>query len=112
MMEAIRHATDRLIAAGYRQSFRADREGLHVLPSDALYAPEDLIVDDVLRFEGESDPDEQAVLFALRARSGGVKGTYLVPFGPAMPLADARAVERLPMRGRRPSPELRRTGRE
>ena len=37
----------------------------------------DDIVDEIVRFEGESDPDDEAVLFALRSRDDKARGTFV-----------------------------------
>jgi hypothetical protein len=58
-------------------------------------APEDLVVREVVRFEGASDPDEEAAIFALECDCG-IKGTYTVTYGPAMSSEDADVVPRLP----------------
>lgn len=93
-METLSEAIDRLEAAGYREGFRATREGLRALASGRNYAPESLVVDGVLRFEGPTDPGDESILFALRA-SDGVRGTWAIAFGPARDPLDAEIARRL-----------------
>jgi hypothetical protein len=49
----------------------------------------------VLRFEGETDPDDEAIVFALECKEHGVKGTYTVAYGSNTPPADIDLVRRL-----------------
>jgi len=93
-LETLTQATERLVEAGFAESFRAEQGGLRALDADRLYRPEDLVVEEIVRFEGESDPGDAAVLFALRA-GDGLRGTYSVACGTHMPPADAEVVPRL-----------------
>lgn len=101
-LETLAQATARLADAGFAESFRAETGGLRALGAGRLYRPEDLVVEEIVRFEGVSDPGDAAVLFALRA-GDGLKGTYSVAFGSHMPPADAEVVPRLDA----PSPRRR-----
>ncbi len=44
---------------------------------------------EVVRFEGDSDPGDEACLFALVHRPSGKKGPYPVTYGPEMGPDDA-----------------------
>jgi len=57
--------------------------------------PENLSVDETVRFEGASDPEDQAVLFALRSRDDRVRGTFVASFGPQVEPANAAVIQRL-----------------
>jgi hypothetical protein len=43
--------------------------------------PKDIVVDKVFRFENTSDPDDQAIAYAISAPNIGVKGTYVDSYG-------------------------------
>ena len=94
-MEPLRCAIARLERAGFRDAFRARREGFLELQSGRIHAPEDLIVDEVVRFEGESDPGDEAVLFALRSRDDQVRGTFVAAYGPGADPVSAELIRRL-----------------
>jgi hypothetical protein len=96
-METLSEAIDRLDAAGYRESFRATREGLCATAAGRSYAPESLEVDAVLRFEGPTDPGDESVLFALRGPDG-VRGTWAIAYGPGTDPIDAEIARRLKRR--------------
>ena len=94
-LESLSQALQRLAERGFRHDFRAEDGRLRDLETRESYDPELLEIDEVVRFEGESDPDEQAVLFALRSPGGIALGTWSVVFGAAMPPDDGEVVRRL-----------------
>jgi hypothetical protein len=97
-METLSEAVDRLRSAGYRDSFRAEAGGLRALAAGKLYAPEELVVEEVVRFEGPTDPGDEAILFALRSQDGEVRGTYASGYGAGVDPVNAELVRRLPTR--------------
>jgi hypothetical protein len=98
--ESLSEALDRLAANGFTHGFRAGDHRLRDLMTGDTYDPELLGIAEVVRFEGDSDPDEQATLFALRSQSGSPLGTYVVVYGVGMPPEDSELVHRLPRRDR------------
>lgn len=98
--ESLSDALQRLDRRGFTHGLRAEGGLLHDLVTRESFDPERLTIDEIVRFEGESDPDEQAVLFALRSPQGGALGTYSAVFGPSMPPEDGDVVRRLGARGR------------
>jgi len=94
-METLREALARLERRGFEHAFRATADGRLALPEQPSIAPEDLVVVETVRFEGQSDPEDQAVLFALRSRDGRVQGTFVTSFGPHTDPDSAAAIHRL-----------------
>lgn len=95
-MGTLSQAIERLAAAGYRDDFRAEKGGLRSVATGCVHAPETLLVDEIVRFEGASDPQDESMLFALRCAEHGTRGTYVVAFGPGVSPLDAEMVRRLP----------------
>ncbi|HVM97065.1 MAG TPA: hypothetical protein VMT89_11785 [Candidatus Acidoferrales bacterium] len=93
--ESVAQAVNRLTAAGYTDDFRAEARGLLAVQSGCVHQPESLIVDEVVRFEGITDPDDEAVVFALRCGEHGTKGTFTIVYGAQVPEADAAMARRL-----------------
>ncbi len=93
--ETLSQAVDRLTAHGYTDDFRAEPDGLWAIVAGILYRPELLVVEEVVRFEGITDPADEAIVLALHCREDGIKGTYTVPFGPGIGALDAEMVHRL-----------------
>ena len=92
-METLAESLDRLAAAGYRDEYRAERRGLKRLSDGTIQTPESFHIDEVVRFEGESDPSDESAVFAISA--GDRKGTYTIAYGPLMDPLDADMVRRL-----------------
>lgn len=92
---------DRLTRAGYSDTFRGEVGGVRALRAGHLHAPEDLVVESIDRFEGISDPEDEAMVLAVRCPADGCRGTYTVPYGKNMPAVDGELIARIPD-GRRP----------
>jgi hypothetical protein len=91
LAEAVAH----FASLGYRGDFRAEEGGLREVFTGRTFRADHLRIDELFRFEGESDPDEQVVVFALCDPEAEARGTYVVPFGPSMDRLDAVAVRSL-----------------
>ena len=72
---------------GYIKDFRVNEDGrLCSMDEDKkTYGPEEVKIVNFYRFEGESDPDDMSILYALEC-SDGTKGTISNSYGP---MADA-----------------------
>jgi hypothetical protein len=79
-METLQSALARLRSAGFSESLRATPEGF--ASGDRVWAPEDLVVEEIVRFEGTSNPEDEAVLLALASRDRDLRGTFVSTFGP------------------------------
>jgi len=92
---SVSEAVTALAARGYVDGFRAEGDGLRHLESGMLVPAEALLVDELLRFEGTSDPDDEAMVFAVRSVDGRVRGTWTVAFGAALDPVDGEMARRL-----------------
>jgi hypothetical protein len=88
---------DDLTAQGWTEEFAADGGDL-VCGCGHRVSPADVQIDRVVRFEGASDPDDEAAVFALTCVECGMKGLYVVAYGPSMSGADADVVAHLSRR--------------
>ena len=72
---------------GYIKDFRVNEDGrLCSMDEDKkTYGPEEVKIVNFYRFEGESDPDDMSILYALEC-SDGTTGTISNSYGP---MADA-----------------------
>jgi hypothetical protein len=94
--ETLSQAVDRLTAAGYTDDFRTEPGGLRAVVADILYQPESLRLLEIDRFEGLTDPADEALVLALTCEADGIKGIYTVTYGPGIGALDAEMVRRLP----------------
>ncbi len=65
---------------GYTCDFELTDKGLFCKDCDAVFRPEDLVIERVFRFEGDSNPDDMAVLYGVRSGSG-MKGVIIDAYG-------------------------------
>lgn len=70
-----------LFLDGYTDNYVVREEGLISLKKIKIYQPNEVKVVDYFRFEGESDPEDEAILYAIETNDGG-KGTLVNGFGP------------------------------
>ena len=87
---------DRLTENGYPDAWRGEPGGVRATVSGHLHRPEELEIESIDRFEGISDPDDQAIVLAVRCPSDGCSGTYTVPYGKDMPSVDGELIIRIP----------------
>ncbi len=92
MLEAVA----RLQALGYDLELRAASGGrLHCPACDAAVDASFAVVDDTIRFEGDSNPDDESVLVALTLPCGH-RGLFSAAFGMAASPDDAAVLRALP----------------
>jgi hypothetical protein len=91
-------AIARFRAQGYVGDF-AIVDGELVCPGgNATCDPGDVTIVDVVRFEGISDPDDEAVLFALECSSCSSRGLLVSAYGPVVDAETAAVLGALGIR--------------
>lgn len=95
---SLSQTVDDLTARGWDKEFTAGDSGMIRcgLCGDVI-PPMDVQIDSVHRFEGASDPDDEAAVFALTCHCG-CRGVYIVAYGPSMSSEDADVVTKLSRR--------------
>jgi hypothetical protein len=78
--ESLIDALDDLRKRGYEADFATQTVCLYCGDLDLRLNPEEFNVDEVYRFEGNSNPDDAAVLYAISS-STGLKGTLVDGYG-------------------------------
>ncbi len=94
-METLSDAITRLTDAGYEEAFHSDGGQLVCGRCDTRFEPSDVTVDEIVRFEGASDPGDQAILYALVAGCNH-RGFYSLAYGPAATKDDIKVLLELP----------------
>ena len=69
-----------LHARGYTKSFEIEGEKLKSVDDDEFYNPDDITITEYHRFEGTSDPDDMAVIYAVETTKGA-KGIIIDAYG-------------------------------
>ena len=81
-LETLSQAQNRLTAEGFVDDLVADDGQLRSAGTDKHHHVDDLVAAELIRFEGDSDPDDEALLVAVASRDGEPIGTFTVPYGP------------------------------
>lgn len=98
-MESLTGAIHRLRETGYESDFVALSDGaLRCSSCDAVCDPGDATVDEIVRFEGPTDPGDAAILVALRCGCGH-PGLFSSAYGVDAPPEDASALRCLAAEG-------------
>ena len=84
LMDSLVDILGRLEAAGYTSDFYARGRQIGCPDCEQLVDPATLVVDDLFRLEGDSDPDEEVLVYALSQGPCGRMGTYTIQFGPTI----------------------------
>ena len=71
---------NKLQSDGYTENFVANEKGLEAPSTQNFYIPSEVKVDNFYRFEGESDPADNAIVYAIEANDG-TKGMLVDSYG-------------------------------
>jgi hypothetical protein len=87
---------NRLTLAGYDDVFCGEPGGIRGTKTGMLHRPEELMIVIIERFEGISNPDDEAIVLGLLCHAHGCRGTFVAPYGKDMPSADATWIRKIP----------------
>lgn len=94
-METLLEAIHRLRGSGYPLDLLSVSEGrLRCATCGELVDARDVVVDETVRFEGESNPDDEAILVALTTPCGH-RGLFSAAYGPATAPDDVEVLQAL-----------------
>jgi hypothetical protein len=83
--------------SGFTEDFHVDGPGISATGHTPRQAPpEEFSVIGTYRFEGASDPDDEAIVLALVHEPTGLMGTFDAAFGPGGSADEATVLTRLP----------------
>ena len=86
---------------GYTANLGVIEGALRVLDTGKILRTEDLVIRAVHRFEGESDPDDMSIVYAMEG-ADGTRGTLVDAFGVYASPAVAALLERVRIQRRTP----------
>lgn len=79
-MKTLSECFNKLVKDGFEEDFKVNEKGLFSLKTGKTYSSEQVQVMNFFRFEGASDPDDSAILYAIETNDG-VKGTLTDAYG-------------------------------
>lgn len=77
---SLSEAVNDLVKEGYKENFRSEIDFIKALHSGHTYKPEDLVITEIFRFEGMTNPADSTELFVIETKDGA-RGTMVVSFG-------------------------------
>lgn len=80
-MRSLTRVMKKLQEVGYNSNFGIENNELIDYDSKKTYGVSDLQLDYEFRTEGETNPDDESILFALQAKDGN-KGIVVASYGP------------------------------
>ncbi len=79
-MKSMATCLNRMLEEGYTEDFKITELGLQAVHTGTNYKPEQIQIVNFYRFEGESDPDDNAILYVIETNDGA-KGTLIDAYG-------------------------------
>ena len=79
-MMTLSEGTNMAVKKGFTETFKVVGKGLTTDSETKFYSPEEVRVDNYFRFEGYSDPMDNAILYLIETNDN-VKGTLIDSYG-------------------------------
>lgn len=95
--DTVAEALKGLKQRGYSIDFNLEADRIHCPDQELSLKPEDFTITEFYRFEGESDPADEAVVYAIESRDGE-KGLLVTGFGITAEGVGEEMVEKLSMK--------------
>src|SRR3954468_1019478 len=80
-MNTLTSLINKVVKDGYTDSFKITGRGLYSCSKSRYYRPEQVKVINFYRFEGQSDPADNSIMYVIET-SDGIKGTLIDAYGP------------------------------
>lgn len=93
--ETLSQTVNRLNAQGYIEDFQVKNNKFYLSTKKLFINPSDIVVDETVRFEGNTNLNDEAIVFALRDSITGIKGTYVIAYSTDMDGADIDIIQQL-----------------
>jgi hypothetical protein len=79
-MNTLSACINKLVSEGYTTDFKVDEKGLTTTQNGKHFKPDEVHIKNFFRFEGESDPADSSILYAIEL-DDGTKGTLTDAYG-------------------------------
>lgn len=79
-MNTLTERVNKAVKDGYIDNLKITRQGLYSAAKDKTYMPSEVRIIDFYRFEGQSDPADNAIMYIIET-TDGVKGTLIDAYG-------------------------------
>ena len=79
-MKSLSSCLAKIVSDGYTEDFRVTNEGLEAVQKQSHYPAGEVTVSNFFRFECESDPADNAILYVIETQDG-TRGTLVDSYG-------------------------------
>lgn len=79
-MKSLATCLNKMVVDGYTNDFKVTDKGLFCLQKEKSYKPKQVHIVNFFRFEGNSDPDDNAILYVIETNDG-TRGTLVDGYG-------------------------------
>jgi hypothetical protein len=93
--DTVSEATADLIKRGYKYNFNLADDRISSSENDVSFSPDEFEIDEIHRFEGESDPGDEFIVYAISAKNMPIKGILVNAYGPYSNSMSHALVEKL-----------------
>jgi hypothetical protein len=97
LMKTVLEITNALRNNGYSDDFEIKGEKIRSSESGIIFSPDELIIESVFRYEGESNPSDNAIIYAITAKNG-TKGVLVDAYGAYADVNLAKIIADIPLR--------------
>lgn len=80
-MKTLVSCLNSLVRNGFEEHFKVTDSGLKALRTGKYYQPAEVKIVNFYRFEGDSDPADNSILYAIQTKDG-LRGSLVDAFGP------------------------------
>ena len=92
--DTLTEAVNDLKARGYDRDFNLRETCLECSATGTQLSPSEFEITETYRFEGETDPGDELVVYAIESKAG-LKGTFVNAFGPYANTASDELIAKL-----------------
>lgn len=96
--ETLSEAITLLQQEGYTEDLNVQTNCIECKNLQLKLAPDDFVVDKFYRFEGDTDPDDEEVVYAISSITHNIKGTLVNAFGKDADEMSSEIMKKLAMR--------------
>ncbi len=79
-MNTLTERVNKMTQNGYTDNMKVTAEGLYSTEKEKAYKPDEITITDFFRFEGQSDPADNSILYVIETNDGG-KGMLIDSYG-------------------------------
>lgn len=79
--DTVSEAVNDLAKRGYTYNFVLNKDSIFCNSQNLALKPEEFHIDEIYRFEGETDPADEAIVYAISSEKPAIKGVLVNAFG-------------------------------